>query len=347
MIVRGLSAHVGSFALHDVSFELPTGAWGIVLGPTGSGKTTLLETIAGVRRARSGTISLRGRDVTADPADVRRVGIVYQHSYLFPHLTVEENVRYGTNDHDGARDVANRLGVHLLRDRPVSALSGGERQVVALARALAPQPDILLLDEPFAALDPRRRTLVRRELRLLQRERGMTVLHVTHDFVEAGTLGDLALVLEGGRLSQVGSPTTIFRHPASGSVAEFLGAENIFAGTIARSSVGDGEATVMTFEGEGLALVGVGELGPGAGHAVIRASEVVLARASSGPTSARNVLHGIIDEIAADGMLARVTVRVGAVLLVAIVTQGSAHELGLVSGIPVIASIKATAVHLC
>jgi ABC-type sulfate/molybdate transport systems ATPase subunit len=198
--VETLGARAGAFALRDVSFTLPRGAWGIVLGSAGAGKTTLLETIAGVRRAVAGRVLLRGVDATGVPSEARGVGIVYQHAFLFPHLTVEQNVRYGADDPDHALAIARRLGAGQLLARGVRDLSGGERQMVALARALAAQPDILLLDEPFAAVDPRGRTRLRRELRALQRERSLTVLHVTHDFAEAGTLGDLAILLDGGRL---------------------------------------------------------------------------------------------------------------------------------------------------
>jgi ABC-type Fe3+/spermidine/putrescine transport system ATPase subunit len=194
---RALGARAGEFRLHDVSFTLPRGKWGIVLGPAGAGKTTLLETIAGVRRATAGQLLLRGVDVTRLAPEQRGLGIVYQRGYLFPHLSVRENVHYGANDVRWADAMSDRFGASALQARPVASLSGGERQIVALARALARRPDILLLDEPFAALDPRRRTHVRRELHALQRELGMTVLQVTHDFAEAGTLGDVALLVEG------------------------------------------------------------------------------------------------------------------------------------------------------
>ena len=227
---RALDARAGAFALRDISIALPRGAWGIVLGPAGAGKTTFLETIAGVRRVQKGFVLLRGNDVTQVAPEYRALGIVYQHGYLFPHLSVDDNIRYGTRDVAYADAMAERLGASSLRDRAVPSLSGGERQIVALARALAPRPDILLLDEPFAALDPRRRTHVRRVLRGLQRELGMTVLHVTHDFAEAGTLGDYAILLEGGRVIQSGPPAELFRRPATAAVAEFLGAENVYAG---------------------------------------------------------------------------------------------------------------------
>ena len=345
--LENLSARAGPFTLREVSVVVPTGAWAIVLGPAGSGKTTLLETIAGLRSVTAGRLLLRGIDATSLPPEQRRVAMVYQHGYLFPHLTVEENIGYGTSDAAGARQLAARLGADAFATRSVISLSGGERQIVALARALAPNPDILLLDEPFAALDPRRRARVRGELRRLQRERSMTVLHVTHDFVEAGTLGDLAMVMEKGRLSQVGTPESLRRTPASGSVAEFLGAENVYAGDITRGA-GVAEAiTTLCFAGEGLSLVGVGDHPGGGGHAVIRGEDVVLARRHPGATSARNVLEGRIVEVAPDGVLARITVATGTTTLVAIVTERSASDLGLAAGETVVASIKATAVHLC
>jgi ABC-type Fe3+/spermidine/putrescine transport system ATPase subunit len=228
---------------------------------------------------------LRGADVTALAPESRRVGMVYQHGYLFPHLTVEENIGYGAGDVRAVRDLTARLGADAFVGRSVTSLSGGERQIVALARALAPEPDILLLDEPFAALDPRRRVRIRAELRRLQRERGTTVLQVTHDFVEAGTLGDLAMVLDGGRLSQVGTPEAVFRKPASGAVADFLGAENVYAGTITRSGAITGpDVATLSFSGDGLELASVGDHPGGAGHAV---SEIILEERGTSSFAAR------------------------------------------------------------
>jgi molybdopterin-binding protein len=345
--VEGLGARAGTFALRDVSFELPAGAWGIVLGPAGAGKTTLLETIAGVRNADAGTVTLRNVDVTRTPPEQRGAGIVYQHAFLFPHLSVEANVAYGARDRTYAIEVARRLGVGPLMSRAVGSLSGGERQMVAIARALAPEPDVVLLDEPFAAVDPRNRTRLRRELRSMQWEKSLTVLHVTHDFGEAGTLGDLAILLEGGRLVQAAPPETLFRRPPSPAAAEFLGAENVFAGTTTpmESAPGD-EPGVMLFRAGSLALVGIGDAKL-ATHAVIRGEDVVLSREHPGPSSARNAVEGVVAEIVVHGALARVTVDLGDLPLVATVTAGSVSELGLLPGTRVVATIKATAVHLC
>ena len=345
---RALGTQAGAFALSGVSFTLPRGAWGIVLGPAGAGKTTLLETIAGVRRATTGQVLLRDVDVTRLAPEQRRLGIVYQHGYLFPHLSVEANVRYGATDRAHAAMVSERLGVTPLYERTVGSLSGGERQVVALARALGPRPDILLLDEPFAALDPRRRTRVRRELHAMQRELGFTVLQVTHDFGEAGTLGDLALLVEEGRLVQAAPPAQLFRRPATAAIAEFLGAENVYAGTAETVDRGgqSGPDTVR-FQTGGLTLIGIGTYDGERRHAVVRGEDVVLARSRPGASSARNVLDGVVVEIAPEGALARVTVDVAGVPLVACLTTASVAELGLRQGVPVVAMVKATAVHLC
>ena len=345
--VQGLGARAEQFSLHDVSFALPAGAWGIVLGAAGAGKTTLLETIAGARRATAGRVLLRGADVTMQPPEHRGVGIVYQQSFLFPHLSVAENVAYGASDTEYTTEVAQRLGAAALTGRRVGTLSGGERQVVALARALAPRPDVLLLDEPFAALDPRGRTRLRRELRAMQRELGLTVLQVTHDFGEAGTVGDLAILLDGGRLVQAAPPEKLFRHPPSAAAAEFLGAENVYAGTATPLASGsDDQAGTMTFRAGSLTLIGVGETGPSA-HAVIRGEDVLLSLERAGPSSARNVLDGVVVEVVTHGALSRVTLETNGLPLVATVTARSVAELGLLPGSGVVATIKAAAVHLC
>ena len=366
---RGLSARAGAFELRDVTFVVPAGAYGVVIGPAGSGKTTLLETIAGVTPARGGTLLLPApgdgapRDATRLPPEGRGVGFVYQHAYLFPHLSVAANVAYGAPDEGAAREAAARLGADALYGRPVGALSGGERQLVALARALARRPRVLLLDEPFGALDPRRRAVVRREVRRAHREQGLTVLQVTHDFTEAGLLGDVAILLDGGRVLQAGPPEAVFRRPASPYIAEFLGAENVYAGEArvlgpASPDWEDGEPgslalghRAIEFRTGPLTFYTVGDAPAGPGYAVVRAEEVVLSRpgdaAAPAASSARNHFRGTVSEVATLGALTRATVDVGGVPLVAAVTTRSARELGLAPGMEVEATFKAMAVHLC
>jgi molybdopterin-binding protein len=358
---RDVHARLGAFELRDVSFAVPTGEYGVVIGPAGSGKTTLLETIAGILPLRGGSVRLDGRDTHGRPPEVRKVGFVYQHGYLFPHLNVDENIAYGAASPEIARDTAVRMGADTLLGRSVRGLSGGERQLVAIARALAARPSILLLDEPFSALDPRRRVRVRREVRAVHHEWNITVLQVTHDFTEAGLLGDVAILLDRGRVLQSGPPERVFREPASPYIAEFLGAENVLAGTVhhlrdvapdwsaSNANVPDISARgrhAIEFRAGPLTLYTVGDAAEGPGHAVIRAEEILLS-VEPHPSSARNVFRGRIAEVASSGALTRVTVEVNDTPLIAALTTRSAEELALTPGQEVWASFKAMAVHLC
>ncbi|MDH5234926.1 MAG: ATP-binding cassette domain-containing protein [Gemmatimonadota bacterium] len=356
--LEGVTARKGRFRLDGVSFEVRRGEYGVVIGPAGSGKTTLLEVVAGLLAPIGGRVTLSGVEMGSAPPESRGVGLVYQHAFLFPHLTVRANVAYGAADDGTLREAADRMGVTALFGREVRGLSGGERQLVALARALARRPRLLLLDEPFSALDPRRRTLIRREVRALHREWGLTTLQVTHDFAEAGMLGDQAILLDGGRVLQAGTPAEVFRRPASPYVAEFLGAENIFSGTArdlgeAAPDWVDGRPAdlahghrAFAFQTEGLTLYAVGDFAAGAGHAVIRAEEITIAR-DHAHDSARNRFAGRVTEVASLGALTRVTVDVRGTPLIAALTTRSAHELAIEPGLAVVATFKAMAVHLC
>jgi molybdopterin-binding protein len=353
---RGVSARLGSFHLHDITFSLPRGEYGVVIGPAGSGKTTLLETIAGVIPQTSGELLLNGANMAHAPARTRQIGLVYQHGYLFPHLTVRGNIRYGVPASDGADEVIDRLGARDLLDRDVRGLSGGERQLVALARALAPRPPILLLDEPFSALDPRRRTQVRRELRNIHREWGTTVLQVTHDFAEAGMLGNLAILLSEGRVLQHGSPEEVFRKPKSPYIAEFLGAENVLTGEVIIRDTGDVtpasrnlnvvEESACEFRSGSLTLAAVAATSPGPACAVIRGEEIVVSHEPM-TSSMRNSFRGTIAECATLGALTRVTIDIDGTQLVASLTTRSAQEMKLREGQTVYAAFKAMAVHIC
>jgi molybdopterin-binding protein len=354
--LQHVSARAGRFELTDISFDVAQGAYGIVIGPAGAGKTTLLETIAGVVPVRDGRVMLGDQDLTAAPPERRRLGIVYQHAYLFPHLTVRQNVRYGAATTHSADEVSSRFGVDELGDRSVASLSGGERQLVAIARALARRPEVLLLDEPFSALDPRTRAVARRILRTLYYERRFTVLQVTHDFAEAGLLGDVAIMLDHGRVVQKGNPEQVFRRPASPYIADFLGAENVFGGTArpiraeAPDWVQGDEHQFMqhavAFTTGGLTFYALGDVVPGPAHAVIRAEEVSLS-AEPSMSSVQNQFRGRIVEIVPAGALSRVTVDASGTLVVAAVTARSVRELELRIGAEVVVGFKATAVHLC
>ena len=354
--LRDVTARVGDFSVENVSFDVPQGAYGIVIGPTGAGKTTLVEAIAGLVPITRGSLMLGDTELTHAPPEARRLSLVYQHAYLFPHLTVRENVAYGAADSHVVVEMLERFGLGEVSGRNVRVLSGGERQLVALARALARRPEVLLLDEPFAALDPRRRVVVRRELRTVYFERRFTVLQVTHDFHEAGLLGDVGVVLDRGRVLQAGRPEELFRRPASPLVADFIGAENVLAGRAqpirdagpdwAPSPDAEDMEHAVAFTTGSITIYALGHVIPGTAHAVIRADEIALSR-SAASSSVRNQFKGNVIEIAPAGALTRVTVDVNGIPLVAAVTTRSAQELELAIGVEVFAAFKATAVHLC
>lgn len=181
----GLGVRAGKFELRDISFTIPSGTHAVLTGPTASGKTTLLEVLAGALVPAAGEIRLDGQNITRRLPEERGIGFVPQHGFLFPHLDVRDNIRYGAKGGGDVAGLASRFGITLLMDRSISSLSGGERQVVALCRALATRAPVLLLDEPFSALDDARRADVLRELAGLQAERSLTMLHVTHQTTDA------------------------------------------------------------------------------------------------------------------------------------------------------------------
>ena len=241
--LHGLSAAAGGFTAGPVDLEVGDGRYVVLLGPSGAGKSLVLEAVAGVRAAAGGAVTVEDADVTALPAERRRVGLVFQDGLLFPHLTVAANIAYGMRAarRDGAREapsdraardaevagLAEAVGAAALLSRRPATLSGGERQRVALARALAARPRALLLDEPLSAVDPEAREALQDVLRRVCRERRLPVLHVTHDRDEAFALADECAVMIAGRLHQTGRPLDVLRRPADAAVARFLGARNV------------------------------------------------------------------------------------------------------------------------
>lgn len=346
---------LGSFSLRDISLAVPSGGYGLVIGPTGSGKTSLLEAVAGHVALAAGRIMLRGEDVTRAAPESRRVGFVYQHYHLFPHFSVRENIGYGLRGQgSGVRDqrvleLATMLGLIPLLDRGVQGLSGGEQQRVALARALAPRPSILLLDEPFAAVDPATRRALRRELRLLHEREKVTTLQVTHDFEDAMRLGDVVAVLAGGRIAQSGSPESVFRFPNSPFVAEFIGTGTVLRGEVERANPESGteKPFAARFRSGSLTLEVVAER-EGEAHAVLRPADLIVNRGSTpGPGPApRNRFAATVIRVEHGSAVAHVHVDVSGVALAAAVTTSTAEELGLMPGDAIVVSIKATAIHL-
>lgn len=222
-------------ALHGVSVSLPTSGYAVIVGQSGSGKTTLLRAVAGHIDISSGTVTLAGENITHLPAHERPVTSVFQQYALFPHLTVAQNIAFGLEQQSMAperirariSEMLDLVGLIGLEDRKPGTLSGGQQQRIALARALAPSPSAVMLDEPLGALDPDLRTNMRRELARIQRESGVLFLHVSHDREEAWTLAEHLLILHEGALIGAGELDKLHADPGNDRVARVLGYDNI------------------------------------------------------------------------------------------------------------------------
>ena len=256
--VKNIHKQFGAFtALDDITLDFPTGELVALLGPSGCGKTTLLRIIAGLEQADSGQVLLDGDDASGTHVRERQVGFVFQHYALFKHMTVFDNVAFGMRMQprgqrpseakikDKVHELLNLVQLDWLADRFPSQLSGGQRQRIALARALAVEPRVLLLDEPFGALDAKVRKELRRWLRKLHDELHITSIFVTHDQEEALEVADRVVLMDHGKVEQIGTPEEVYRHPATPFVYGFLGSVNFFHGRVEGESVRVGDDTLQ------------------------------------------------------------------------------------------------------
>ena len=253
IVVRSLLKRFGEVvALHSVGFEAAEGEFLSLLGPSGCGKTTILRCIAGLERGDEGTIKIDdalvsdfGANVVAPP-EQRGIGMVFQSYAIWPHMTVFKNVAYPLvarrvskpDINEAVRETLKLVDMGDYADRPATNLSGGQQQRVALARALVAKPRVLLLDEPLSNLDAKLRDQMRIELRQIQQTLGVTAIYVTHDQSEAMALSDRVIVMNSGRIEQIGSPRDIYQTPATAFVAEFVGSSNFLLGRIAKRKSG-------------------------------------------------------------------------------------------------------------
>jgi ABC-type Fe3+/spermidine/putrescine transport system ATPase subunit len=247
-----------------ITLDIARGEILALLGPSGSGKTTMLRLLAGFETADAGRIAIEHEAVTTVPPARRRIGMVFQHYALFPHLDVGENVGFGIPRASGDDRVGRIAAALALVDlagferRKIHELSGGQQQRVALARALAPEPRVLLLDEPLSNLDPALRERTRRELRQLIKRVGITTVFVTHEQEEAFDLGDRIAVLNAGRVEQVGAPDELYEHPVNLFVATFVGRANVFRGKAAATLGHAGPNQVLVVRPERLRFASTG-----------------------------------------------------------------------------------------
>ncbi|WP_417742354.1 ABC transporter ATP-binding protein [Salipiger sp.] len=256
--LEGVTKRFGdTVALDDLTLDIAQGEFVTFLGPSGCGKSTTLRILGGFEQPTSGRVLLRGDDVTKRPPEKRNVNMVFQDYALFPHMTVRQNIGFGLELKGlGKSAIAKRqdeimsfLELTAYGDRYPAQLSGGQRQRVALARALAPDPALLLLDEPLGALDAKLRGQVQQELKSIQRRTDKTFFFVTHDQEEALTMSDRIVVMNKGRVEQDGTPEELYFHPASRFVAEFIGETNLLTGELRGT---EGDAVVMDWFGNTL-----------------------------------------------------------------------------------------------
>jgi len=331
IVVKNVCKTFGNFhALDDVSVEVPDGSLLALLGPSGSGKTTLLRIIAGLEIADQGTVLHNGEDITEYSARERRVGFVFQHYALFRHMTIADNIGYGLRVRGVKK--AERMArveelLHLIRldgygPRYPSQLSGGQRQRVALARALASRPSVLLLDEPFGALDAKVRAELRQWLRRLHDEIHVTSVFVTHDQEEAFEVADRVVVMSEGRIEQIGSPAEVFEHPANAFVMDFLGNVNVFHGHVEA-----GKAVVPGLE---VAYPDYPHEEARDAAVYVRPHDFMIERAPNGASS----IEAVVLHVNPAGSRAKVELRASdtAQLINAELTEERFAELGLKSG---------------
>ena len=317
--IHGLSKNFQDFSLKNIDLDIYEGEYFVLLGPTGSGKTLLIESIAGLHNPKSGSIRIDDLDVTDMTPEKRGVGYVPQDYALFPFLSVKENIEFGmkvkkyskTMIDKRLNELSNMFGLDGLLHRNTFTLSGGESQRVAMARTLAVNPKVLLLDEPLSALDPRTQQKLSIELKELHRKLKITTIHVTHNFEEAVSLGKRIGVMDNGRIVQVGPPEEIFRKPKSKFVAEFVGDDNLFRGI---SEVNKCKK---------LSLVNISGINSnissttkkhGLVHVFIRPEDIKLSKYKSKKhfsDSDLNVLEGRIEEVEPKGIFTKVMVDVG------------------------------------
>jgi sulfate transport system ATP-binding protein len=330
--VKGLTKSFGTFrAVNDVTFEAAEGTITALLGPSGSGKSTVLRMIAGLEQPDSGSVWVAGEELTEASVQDRRLGFVFQHYALFRHMTVRKNVAFGLSvrradkatQRKRVEELLELVGLAPFGDRYPDQLSGGQRQRVALARALAPRPKVLLLDEPFGALDARVRQELRAWLDHLHRELGVTSLFVTHDQEEALDLADRVAIMNKGRIEQIGSPAEIYEGPETPFVFDFLGRTNAFACEVKNGKAKLGDKSFP-----------VEDVPDGNAVAFVRPHDIVLAATASEGPSDDALLPGaaIVRFVSSLGPRASVELLHEKHLIEAVISRETMQELGLEVG---------------
>jgi len=344
--IKNLKVNLGDFLLQNINLDIEPGEYFIVLGPTGAGKTVLLEAIAGLYPVLEGEVWIGDKEITNLGPEKREIGIVYQDQVLFPHLSVEKNIAFGLKMRKCPKNEAKAkidaiveiVGISHLLERSPATLSGGEKQKVALARALVTEPKVLLLDEPLSALDPETREKMQGELREMHHKVVVTIIHVTHDFEEAIALGHRVAVLNDGCIAQIGTPEEFLRRPSSEFVARFALSRNILSGKVV--GIEDG-CTLIDIGGTQLRSTTEAK---GEVRLSLRPEDILISREPLQST-ARNCLMGVVSDIADRGSVIYVTVNLPP-NFVCVITRQAFDELKLRTGVEAWITFKASAIHV-
>jgi putative spermidine/putrescine transport system ATP-binding protein len=323
-------SYAGVVAVHDFTLDIEKGLLVSFLGPSGCGKTTTLRMIAGFEQLDTGTIQLDGSDITTVPPNRRDIGMVFQAYALFPNMTVRENIAFGLEMKKTAKmEIKNRVDTVLemvrLQDtskRYPHQLSGGQQQRIALARALAVQPRVLLLDEPLSALDAEVRVVLRGEIRRIQSELAITTVYVTHDQEEALSISDKVVVMNKGLIEQIGTPEEIYRAPNTRFVATFIGTANQFYGVVAGKDIVDCTKVKLSVEG-------LKDFSSGQSVVVLVRPENVQVQSEQPNRSNWNVIPGVVETITFHGAVTRLGVNVSGQRVVADITVANTETVSL------------------
>lgn len=333
--ISGLRKDYGSVvALHDTELSIPTGEFLTLLGPSGSGKTTLLNLIAGMASPTRGRIVINGRDVTEVPAEKRGLGMVFQNYALMPHMTVSENIAFPLEIRKVPRaEIRRRVAevLDLVRlphvgDRKPKELSGGQQQRISIARCIVYKPDLILMDEPLGALDKKLREQMQLEIRRIHKELGITMLYVTHDQEEALNMSDRIMLMNAGRVEQIGTPDQLYFAPRTQFAADFIGASTLLDATVAET----GEPALLRLSASESCRVRLHSAAPvgTVGKLLLRPEALRLVQ-NGQVTAGHNVLHGHLDNTLVTGATSKhfVTLDNGATLAIQELTDPSTTRL--------------------
>lgn len=346
LLVKELCAHIGNFQLKNINLDVKNSEIVAMLGENGSGKTTLLNAIAGLIKIDKGKIILNGVDVTKKDPEERNIGYIFQNLALFPHLTVEKNIKFGLrfrhlpNSEKRFSELVNFFKLENLLKKYPRELSGGEKQKVAIARSLVLDPALILFDEPTSQLSPQERERVSLEIKEIIKGFGKSAIFVTHNLDEASIISDRIAVIDKGEILQIGEPWEIFYSPQHEEVARISGVNTL------KGHVINNEEEIVKVEVNGDYVYVLGKYNPGDKILIfIHPEEITLSKTAS-KTSARNQFEGKVERIITKNGLSTISVRISENLILnAVITRKSLEELNLKIGENVYLSFKITAIH--